>query len=93
MRYASSNPPVRNRINAMNSRLQTIDGSVRLMVDGGHAENVVTDLEGVLRKPDGTLDKKKNPDLSHLSDGLGYYIAQKFPVSDGERVTSKELVL
>jgi hypothetical protein len=28
----------------------------------------------------GEIDKKANPELSHLSDGIGYYIWKEFPV-------------
>jgi hypothetical protein len=78
----SSNPSERSRLNAMNSRLQTASGVIRMMVDGAKAPHVVKDLDGVvlLKGGSGELDKKATPKLTHMSDGLGYYIAKKFPI-------------
>ena len=40
------------------------------------------DLEGValLKGGSGEIDKKAAPELTHISDALGYYIAAEFPV-------------
>lgn len=74
------NPPVRDRVNAMNARLKAVNGDVRMMVDPVHAPHVVKDLEGVtiLEGSAGELDKKSAPQLTHISDGLGYYIAAEY---------------
>ena len=79
---ASSNPPERGRINAVNSRLKNKDGMVRLQVDPAKAPHIVRDLEGVqlLSGGAGEIDKKADPDLTHISDALGYYIERAFPV-------------
>lgn len=78
----SSNPTERARINAVNSRLLSAGGDIRLMVDPTAAAHVVTDLEGVplLKGGSGEIDKKAAPKLSHLSDALGYYINKEFPI-------------
>ena len=93
LRHPRANPSQRARINAMNSRLLAGDGSVRLMVDPAAAEHVVRDLEGVrlLEGGAGELNKKSDPDLSHISDALGYYVAEVFPVNAGNRVTIGEM--
>lgn len=77
-----SNPTERSRINAMNTRLLSASGAVHMMVDGAKAPHVVKDLDGVvlLKGGSGELDKKATPMLTHISDGLGYYIAKTFPV-------------
>lgn len=82
LRVKDSNPPERSRINAVNSRLKTKDGTIRMMVDGRKAPNVVKDLEGVtlLEGGSGELDKKSNPALTHISDALGYYVEAEYPV-------------
>lgn len=81
------NPSVRGRINAMNTRLRAGDGTVRMMVDPTRAPHVVKDLEGVrlLTGGAGEIDKKADPMLSHISDALGYLIAQEFPVAEPGR--------
>lgn len=76
-----ANPPVRARINATNTRLKNGAGEVRLMVDPLKAPHVQIDLEGVrwLAGGAGDIDKKHDPKLTHISDGLSYYIERKFP--------------
>lgn len=80
------NPRERDRVNAFNSRLRSADGLVRLMVDPAAAPHVVKDLDGVrvLEGTTGELDKKSDKELTHISDALGYYVAQEFPVT-GDR--------
>lgn len=77
-----SNPPERSRVNAVNTRLMSGNGTIRMMVDPAKAPHVVTDLEGVrtLKGGSGEIDKKADPRLTHISDGLGYYIEKEFPV-------------
>lgn len=82
MRFPKANPAVRSRINAVNTRLLTADGKVKLLVDPAKAPHVVKDLEGVTVKEGsaGELDKDGSLELTHISDGLGYYLAKDFPV-------------
>jgi hypothetical protein len=77
------NPPERSRINAVNSRLQTTDGTIKMMVDPVRAPHVVKDFEGVvlLKGGSGEIDKKATPELTHLTDGIGYYVERKYPTS------------
>ena len=84
-----ANPPERSRVNAVNSRLMARDGTVRMMVDPAKAPHVVKDLEGVrtLAGGSGEIDKKATPTLTHISDGLGYYIEKEFPVSNRPAMT------
>ena len=82
-----SNPPVRGRINLMNASLQSADGGSRLFVDR-KCRRVIRDLEQVAYKPDsGVVDKDSQPDLTHLSDALGYLLWQELRTSQkvGER--------
>jgi len=82
MKVGRSNPPERARINAVNSRLRAADGGEWLMVDPAKAPNVVRDFEGVslLAGGSGELDKNKDKRLTHVSDAIGYYCAQEFPI-------------
>lgn len=82
----ASNPAERARVNAMNSRLMTTTGEIRMMVDGKKAPHVVRDLEGVttLKGGSGELDKKINKELTHISDGLGYYVVREFPINNSQ---------
>ena len=52
------------------------------MVVDSKCQFTIKDLEGV-RVIDGgvgEIDKKRDPKLSHLSDGIGYYLAREYPV-------------
>lgn len=82
LRIPASNPPERVRVNAVNSRLRSASGVVKLMVDPQKAPHVVKDLEGVqlLEGGSGEINKKVNPQLTHLSDSLGYMVAKEFPL-------------
>jgi hypothetical protein len=87
VRTRRSNPPVRDRINLVNASLQSADGGSRLFVNR-QCRRVIRDLEQVSYKPDsGVVDKDSEPDLTHLSDALGYLLWQEMRTSDrvGER--------
>ena len=79
----AANPAERARVNAVNTRLKAADGTIRLMVDPKQAPHVVKDLEGVrtLEGGSGEIDKAADRRLTHISDGLGYYVERKYPVT------------
>lgn len=85
-RVARKAPYVRDRLNAVNSRLKSTAGLVRLVVDPAKAPNVVRDFEGVtlLAGGSGEIDKKGSEakGLTHLTDAIGYYVSEQFPVAD-----------
>jgi hypothetical protein len=93
-RVPRANPPVRVRINSVNSRFRTSSGEVHMMIDPAKCPMLIRDFEGVrvLEGGAGDLDKKRDPKLTHISDAAGYYIATDFPVSgDAEVVTQVRL--
>lgn len=77
-----SNPREKVRVNSVNTRLMNTAGDVRLMVDKKAAPNVVKDFDGVtlLKGGSGEIDKRANEALTHLTDGIGYYIVYEFPI-------------
>ena len=81
-RVPEANPAERSRVNAVNSRLKSADGTVRMMIDPSKAPHVVKDFEGVrtLEGGSGEIDKKADPKLTHISDATGYYVVREFPV-------------
>lgn len=93
VRVADENPRERVRVNAMNSRLQTMDKKIHLLVNNTTCPHIVEDLDGVTLKDDGSgeIDKDDNSDLTHLTDGLGYYIEKKFPVRAGVQFIQSDL--
>jgi len=88
-KYRRSNPKERRRVNAVNSRLMNMMGDIHLQIDGAKAPNTVKDFEGtrILDGTAGEIDKKSDPKLTHLTDGIGYYIAEKFPVIKPQAAT------
>jgi len=91
LKVKKANPPERSRINAVNSRLKSQDGVIRMMVDGAHCQHVIKDFEGtaLLAGGSGELDKKKTPDLTHMTDGIGYYVEYEFPTEKREVYETK----
>lgn len=80
-RVASADPGVKPRVNCLNSRLIGADGTVKMLVDPVNAKRVVADLEDVTWK-EGVfeIEKPHGSMLSHVSDALAYYAAEKHPV-------------
>ena len=89
--YPDANPREKMRVNSVNARIKTHTGTRRLFVDPATAPHVVLDFEGVQRKDDGSLRKVAGSDLSHLTDAIGYYLAEVFPVLEGRRVATTEM--
>ena len=78
----NANPEVKDRTASVNSMLRAMDGTVRTEIHP-RCKWLHQDLMDVTRKP-GTNDiDKKNPDRTHSSDGLGYFVEYEFPVVKG----------
>jgi hypothetical protein len=73
-----ANPHEKDRIAAVNACCETASGEHRLTIDGSCA-GLIADLEQVIFGDNGELDKKSNPELTHLSDALGYWLVKDFP--------------
>jgi hypothetical protein len=76
------NPQVRDRINCVNARLRNAHGEPQLFIAPGCKE-LIRDLEEVCYKVDSTGAptgeiNKSDPKRTHMSDALGYYIANTF---------------
>lgn len=84
VRVKSHQPGERVRINAVNSRCCTTDGRRHLFVDG-RCRNTIKDFDGVqlLKGGSGEIDKKATPDLTHITDAIGYYIEEQYPIDKG----------
>jgi hypothetical protein len=92
-RVPRTNPRERARVNAMNSRMRSSSGIIRMMVDSTKCPYLIRDLEGVrlVEGGDGSIDKRHDEKLTHISDAAGYYVAYEFPVTD-EKSWSKEVL-
>lgn len=90
LKVPEANPPIAERINAVNRVCKTETSESWLEIDPSCSE-LITDLEQVLRAPDGRIKKtsnKKDPYYrrTHTSDALGYWISREEPV----RLTTRE---
>ncbi|MGD1069537.1 MAG: phage terminase large subunit [Bryobacteraceae bacterium] len=75
-RVPSANPPVRERITAMNAKLCNAQGEVRMFIDPRCTE-LIADFEQVSYEEDSMqIDKEKDRRRTHLSDALGYLVCQ-----------------
>lgn len=88
-----TNPRERARVNAVNSLCRSAMGSVRLLVDPKACQHLVEDLEGVITVEGGSgeIDKDEDPNLTHISDAVGYYVASEHAVDGSPKTTSKEI--
>jgi len=76
-RVPAANPPVRERVAVVNSRLCNAAGEVFLKIDPKCTE-LIDDFEQVSYHEDsGQIDKEKDRKRTHLSDALGYLIWQE----------------
>lgn len=80
-RIQKSNPAERVRINAVNARLMTADNKIHTLVSP-ICVHIIEDFEGVVLVEGGSgeIDKFIDKYKTHISDALGYYIVQKFPL-------------
>ena len=78
MRVPRSNPPVRDRVAAVNAMLEPLDGAPRMRIDP-RCKELVADFEQVSYLENTTMiDKVSDPRRTHLSDALGYLVWQEF---------------
>jgi hypothetical protein len=82
--FANVNPFVHDRINCVNSRLRNYFGDPQLFISPG-AKELIRDLEEVCYIVDSTGSatnelNKSDRNRTHMSDALGYYISQAFPL-------------
>jgi hypothetical protein len=76
-RVPQANPPVRDRVALVNSKLRNAKGETSLYIDAKCRE-LIDDFEQVSYREESTqIDKDKDRKRTHLSDALGYLIWQE----------------
>jgi PBSX family phage terminase large subunit len=82
-----SHTPVRDRINAVNSRLRSADGNKHLFF----TPNVKYTIEGLERQvyKEGTSQPDKDGGYDHMNDALGYMIDYLWPVKRERELTNQ----
>lgn len=84
------NPRERLRVNSMNSRLESAEGIVRMLIDPVNAQHFAEDLDGVVvvEGGNGEIDKKADKMLTHPTDAGGYYVHAEYPAGGGHVMVS-----
>ena len=72
LKVRNINPPVKDRIAAVNSSLKSTDGSVKLHIDP-KCKNLIKCISGQTYK-EGTQVPDKSGNLDHMNDALGYLV-------------------
>lgn len=70
--------PVRDRVNAVNSRLLTTNKEIKLYIDSG-CKHTIEGLEKQIYR-EGTSQPDKSSGLDHMMDALGYCVDGLFPI-------------
>jgi hypothetical protein len=74
----TANPAVRDRVVAVNGKLQPAEGGPQMLVRP-KCEGLIRDFEQVVFKEGSeVIDKERDSKLTHLSDALGYLVWQEF---------------
>lgn len=78
--YSKRNPHIRTRVNSVNSRFHSADGSVKSIFDNKLCSAHIRDFEGVANDENGDPEKVDGSMLTHISDAFGYYINEAHPL-------------
>ena len=77
----TSHTPVRDRINAVNSRLRSAAGIINLYIDP-RCKHLIESLEKQNYKEGSSIPEKGgDKDYSHMNDALGYMVDYMFPIN------------
>ncbi len=85
-RVPSANPPVKDRVGAVNAKLKNAMGETQLFMNP-RCRELIADFEQVSYMEDSMqIDKNKDRRRTHASDALGYLVYQEFKSAPvGER--------
>ena len=70
---------VRDRVNAVNSRLKSVSGQIKMFIDP-KCKHTIEGLEKQIYK-EGTTQPDKSSGLDHMMDALGYCVDGLFPIN------------
>lgn len=80
IKVQSSNPPIRARVNSLNSRIKSMSGQHKLFVCR-KCRHTIEDFEKTESDDLGNPKKRSNDKHTHITDAIGYYVNAKFPAS------------
>lgn len=85
LKLPTANPPIRDRINAVNRALMDETGTVSVLLNRNGCPELIKDLEEVVYDSRGRIKKTTDPrdpytKRTHVSDALGYWIVATAPI-------------
>jgi phage terminase large subunit len=78
VRVKNVHPQIRDRINAVNSRLKNTNEQRMMFIDP-KCKNIIRGLERHLYK-EGTTQPDKDSGFDHMNDAIGYAVDYLFPI-------------
>jgi hypothetical protein len=78
LRVRNTHPLIRDRINAVNTKLKNANG-VRTLFIANNCKNVLKSIERQIYK-EGTVIPDKDNNYDHMNDALGYLVEYLYPV-------------
>ena len=78
LRVRNTHPLIRDRINAVNTKLKNANG-VKTLFIANHCKNVLKSIERQIYKEGTTIPDKDN-NYDHMNDALGYLVEYLYPV-------------
>ena len=78
LRVRNAHPLIRDRINAVNTKLKNANG-VRTLFIANNCKNVLKSIERQIYK-EGTVIPDKDNNYDHMNDALGYLVEYLYPV-------------
>jgi len=78
-RIGRANPAVRDRVNSVNALLENVDGQARLF-HHPRCAHLKKDFETIEWCSGGSGLDKSNPERTHATDALGYFVEREFPL-------------
>jgi hypothetical protein len=89
-----SNPLVKDRVNAVNAKLRTADGTSLMRISPTGCPRLIRDLQRVTWKEGAViLDKTRDASLTHASDSIGYAIHKITPIKQVTEVGVPKVVI
>ena len=79
MHIGRSNPAISDSVAAVNARLKNLNGVRKLFINS-KCKETVADLERVFFEPGTRTLSKKDPERTHHSDAIRYYIFKVYPL-------------
>jgi len=85
IRVSKANPPVLDRVAAVNGKLKNANGEIGIFVNP-RCDALVEDLSRVGFKPGTRRLDKSDPKLTHASDALGYCVNRLWPIKGSGKI-------